>query len=230
MLVADSVGENIRIFRQQRGLTQLELAVAVHVARTTVVAWEAGRSSPQAADLAAIAEALGVRRRDLVEDRLEPIGSRGHVELNVGGIVDELRGPGVHRLPIYRWGSLGDPRDHLSAPDPDRMDYPPLGRESLVGPHGFGVEVRGESMVGRGIHDGDVCWVNPERPYRPGGVVLALVDADGESGMVVKTYAHMDVGDCLVSETATGKSTVVCDQYRIIGPVVLVAPRPFPPR
>jgi SOS-response transcriptional repressor LexA len=76
-------------------------------------------------------------------------------------------------------------------------------------------------MAGRGIDDGDVVWVNPERPYSVGKVVLALVtDLSGESGMVVKTYARTEVGDCLVSESSAGRSPVVCREFKVIGPVV----------
>ena len=43
-----------------------------------------------------------------------------------------------------------------------------------------------------------------------GKVVLALVtDVGGEAGMVVKTYARTDVGECLMSETAHERSPVV---------------------
>jgi SOS-response transcriptional repressor LexA len=91
----------------------------------------------------------------------------------------------------------------------------------LIGSNGFGVVVKGESMAARGIHDGDVVWVNPERAYAVGKVVLALAsDVGGEGGMVVKTYARTEVGDCLVSETENGRSPLVCREFKVIGPVV----------
>ena len=140
---------------------------------------------------------------------------------NVVGSLESLRGHAAQLLPVFRWGSCGDPRDRESPPDPDHLEYPPPGRESLIGPHGFGVMVKGDSMAARGIYDGDVVWVNPDRPYQIGKVVLALVsDASGASGMVVKTYARTEVGECLVSETAQGRSPVVCREFKIIGPVV----------
>ena len=140
---------------------------------------------------------------------------------NVLGSVDHLRATGARPLPVFRWGACGDPRDQESPPDPDRLEYPPPGRETLIGPSGFGVVVKGDSMAGRGIYDGDVVWVNPERPYAVGKVVLALVsDYGGDAGMVVKTFARTEVGDCLLSETATGRSPVVCREFKIIGPVV----------
>jgi SOS-response transcriptional repressor LexA len=141
---------------------------------------------------------------------------------NVAGALDQLRTAGARPLPIFRWGSCGDPRDRESPPDPDRLEFPPPGREMLIGPNGFGVVVKGESMAGRGIHEGDVVWVNPDRPYQLNKVVLALVsDASGESGMVVKTYGRSDVGECLLSEPEPGvRSTVVCQEFHVIGPVV----------
>lgn len=105
--------------------------------------------------------------------------------------------------------------------DADYLEYPPPGRGSLVGPRGFGVVVKGESMAGRGIHDGDVVWVNPDRPYAVGSVVLALVsDVDGESGMVVYTFGHIGDSDCLMSETRHGRTTLRCREFKVIGPLV----------
>jgi transcriptional regulator with XRE-family HTH domain/SOS-response transcriptional repressor LexA len=140
---------------------------------------------------------------------------------NVAGMLDQMHSLTARQLPVFRWGSCGDPRDRESPPDPDYLEYPPPGRESLIGASGFGVVVKGESMAGRGIHDGDVVWVNPERPYGLGKVVLALAsDVGGEAGMVVKTYARTEVGECLVSETESGRSPLVCHEFKVIGPVV----------
>jgi transcriptional regulator with XRE-family HTH domain len=141
---------------------------------------------------------------------------------NVLGGLDQLRASDAQPLPVFRWGSCGDPRDRESPPDPDHLEFPPPGRETLIGHAGFGVMIKGESMAGRGIYDGDVVWINPDRPYQLGKVVLALVtDVGGEAGMVVKTYARTDVGECLMSETtAHARSPVVCLEFKIIGPVV----------
>lgn len=242
-VVASSVGERVKELREQRRLTQEALAARIGVTRKTVSNWEIGETKVSTAHLPAIALALRVQEADLVGNSAtgDPAVSRvlptstGTVlnpsdEGNVSGRVEDLRGPDVGRRPIYRWGSLGDPRDHFSAPYPDRLDYPPLGREHLVGPNGFGVEVRGSSMVGRDVRDGDICWINPDRSYRIGDLVLALLtDESDEGGMVIKTYARADVGDCLMSEAVDGRSTVVCDSFKIIGPVVWIE-RGFPPR
>jgi len=228
VLVAEGLGARVKALRARHRLTQQQLGDTVGVSRQTIWNWENGAAQVPSADVPRLAAAFGVSVAELYEG--DSPTRRERETFNVPGRIDDLRGVGVKPLPIYRWGSLGDPRDHLSAPNPDREDYPPPGREGLVGPNGFGVEVRGESMVARNVLDGDVVWVNPDKPYRLGGLVLALVDAgDGESGMVVKTYARTDVGECLVSERADGKSPVVCREYKIIGPIVWIQ-RGFPPQ
>jgi SOS-response transcriptional repressor LexA len=182
-----------------------------------------GRASGQRADSAerpAAPPTLRVVQPSSQQDA--PAERTGAPVANVVGRIEQLRSSGARPLPVFRWGACGDPRDQESGPDPDRLEYPPPGRESLIGPAGFGVVVKGDSMAGRGIFDGDVVWVNPERPYAMGKVVLALVSDVGDepAGMVVKTYARTEVGDCLLSETAEGRSPVVCREFKVIGPVV----------
>ena len=178
-----------------------------------------GAASVSARAGVASREPLGAAR-----DRFAASDGGGDSTLQVMNVVaplDYLRPVGTRPLPVFRWGSCGDPRDRESPPDPDHLEYPPPGRETLIGPNGFGVMVKGDSMAARGIVDGDVVWVNPERPYQLGKVVLALVTSvQGDSGMVVKTYARTDIGECLMSESAEGRSPVVCQEFKIIGPVV----------
>ncbi|MGI9145052.1 MAG: XRE family transcriptional regulator [Chloroflexota bacterium] len=233
-----ALGQRIAGLRRAQGWSQRHLAEAAGVSHGYVAQLELGRlPSPGKFRLDAIARALNLRTSDalfnnagLVSplDQVIQATSPSHEDpastagTNVLGGLDQLRPPDARPLPVFRWGSCGDPRDRESPPDPDHLEYPPPGRESLIGHTGFGVMVKGDSMAGRGIYDGDVVWINPDRAYQIGKVVLALVtDAGGEAaGMVVKTYARTDVGDCLVSETAHTRTPVVCREFKIIGPVV----------
>src|SRR5712691_513033 len=245
-----ALGLRIAGLRHAAGWTQRRLAEAAGVSHGCIALLELGRlPSPGKFRLDAVARALNLRTSDALlgpapppdvevrtPQRQIPSQSPTSVRrfsqpmpnpyepietVNVLGGLDQLRPAGARPLPVFRWGSCGDPRDRESPPDPDHLEYPPAGRDTLIGPAGFGVVVKGESMAGRGIYDGDIVWVNPERPYQIGKVVLALVsDVGGEAGMVVKTYAHTDVGECLLSETTSGRSPVVCREFKIIGPVV----------
>jgi SOS-response transcriptional repressor LexA len=233
------LGQRIASLRHANGWSQRRLADAAGVSHGYIALLELGRlPSPGKFRLDAVARALNLRTSDALTGAVPPqlaqprqpaeppVGTsamppRQPPVLNVVGGLDQLRAVGARPLPVFRWGSCGDPRDQESPPDPDHLEYPPPGRETLIGPNGFGVMVKGESMAARGIYDGDVVWVNPERPYAVGKVVLALIsDVGGESGMVVKTYARTEVGDCLLSETADGRSPVLCREFKIIGPVV----------
>jgi SOS-response transcriptional repressor LexA len=225
------LGQRIAGLRHAAGWSQRRLAEAAGVSHGYIALLELGRlPSPGKFRLDAVAHALDLRTSDaLLGPAPTPLPSARPATrtyepmetVNVLGGLEQLRPAGARPLPVFRWGSCGDPRDRESPPDPDHLEYPPAGRDTLIGPNGFGVVVKGESMAGRGIYDGDVVWVNPERPYQLGKVVLALVsDVGGEAGMVVKTYAHTDVGACLLSETTAGRSPVVCREFKVIGPVV----------
>jgi SOS-response transcriptional repressor LexA len=236
------LGQRIAGLRRAHGLSQRRLAEAAGVSHGYVALLELGRlPSPGKFRLDAIARALDLRTSDALfgpppqsaasvthttdarGTRPATAADRRAVEPtnNVVGGLDQVRPGGARPLPVFRWGSCGDPRDRESPPDPDHLEFPPPGRETLIGPNGFGVVVKGESMAGRGIFDGDVVWVNPERPYQIGKVVLAQVtDVSGDAGMVVKTYTRSDVGECLMSESTQGRSPVVCLQFKVIGPVV----------
>jgi SOS-response transcriptional repressor LexA len=225
-----SLGLRIAGLRHAAGWSQRRLAEAAGVSPSYIALLELGRlPSPGKFRLDSVARALNLRTSDALLTAAPPASSAvahqrpgaANETLNVLGGLEQLRPADLRPLPVFRWGSCGDPRDRESPPDPDHLEYPPAGRDTLIGPTGFGVMVKGESMAGRGIYDGDIVWVNPERPYQLGKVVLALVsDVNGAAGMVVKTYAHTDVGECLLSETTSGRSPVVCREFKIIGPVV----------
>jgi hypothetical protein len=113
---------------------------------------------------------------------------------------------------------------HAELHAPDLLKRPPADREHLIGPNGFAVDIRGNSMVAANLHDGDVCWVNSDRPYRSGELVLALVaNVEGDDGLVVKTYVRSEDGaGCLQSEPLEGPSILTCREFSIVGPVVAI--------
>lgn len=61
-----TLGERIRRCRQSAGLTQEDLALAANIGRVTLIRLEKGEQSPRYKTLNAVAEALGIRARDLL--------------------------------------------------------------------------------------------------------------------------------------------------------------------
>ena len=60
------LNDNIRKYRKEKGLSQEEMAVRLHVVRQTVSKWENGKSVPDAEALISLSELLGVPVADLL--------------------------------------------------------------------------------------------------------------------------------------------------------------------
>lgn len=70
--IAQRMGWNIKKLREQKGLTQQELAVRVDVAQATVANWESGRREPDINILIRIAKLFNVTLDELVMKELTP--------------------------------------------------------------------------------------------------------------------------------------------------------------
>ena len=70
------LAKNIKRLRQEKDMTQADLAELLHVTRQTVSSWERGNSTPDLSLLPAIAEALGTDQTNLLypseEKKKEP--------------------------------------------------------------------------------------------------------------------------------------------------------------
>ena len=61
-----AVSKNLKRIRQAKGMTQDQLADALHVTRQAVSSWETGRSEPDIETLLALAEALGTNADEMI--------------------------------------------------------------------------------------------------------------------------------------------------------------------
>ena len=97
------------------------------------------------------------------------------------------------------------------------VDAPRPSRSELIGPRGFGVEVRGESLADHDIHDGDEAWVNPDLPVEDGHLVLVRMwDVDTEVGMMIQP-------------SPIAPSALSGHRYEGLGVVVWIQPAGFAP-
>lgn len=65
-----TVGKNIRAIREQRGITQDELAALLSVSQKTVSSWEVDRTEPKMGMIEKICVALQCKKSDLIEDTI----------------------------------------------------------------------------------------------------------------------------------------------------------------
>lgn len=86
----------------------------------------------------------------------------------------------------------------------------------------FFVRVRGESMIGAGIHDGDLLVVDRAETADIGRVVIACLDGE----LLVKRLARVTGVRCLVAEGEGYPAIAVTEETQIWGVVVAVIHRP----
>lgn len=66
------IGSRIRMFREEKGLSQKEFAAAIGQSNTTVSNWERGLTRPDVDVLVKICEVLDVPADDLLDIRIAP--------------------------------------------------------------------------------------------------------------------------------------------------------------
>ena len=123
---------------------------------------------PTRADIAA---ELGFRSANAAEEHLKALARKGAIEV-IPGTSRGIRLPGGNGLPIIGRVAAGSPLlavEHIE----DTCDVPP----SLFSPQAdFLLRVRGDSMTGVGILDGDLLAVHKTAEARDGQIVVARIE------------------------------------------------------
>lgn len=118
-----------------------------------------------------IASELGFRSANAAEEHLKALARKGAIEV-IPGTSRGIRLPGGNGLPIIGRVAAGSPLlavEHIE----DTCDVPP----SLFSPRAdFLLRVRGDSMTGVGILDGDLLAVHKTAEARDGQIVVARIE------------------------------------------------------
>lgn len=118
-----------------------------------------------------IASELGFRSANAAEEHLKALARKGAIEV-IPGTSRGIRLPGGNGLPIIGRVAAGSPLlavEHIE----DTCDVPP----SLFSPRAdFLLRVRGDSMTGVGILDGDLLAVHKTTEARDGQIVVARIE------------------------------------------------------
>ena len=137
-----------------------------------------------------IGKRFGIKSTKTVSEHLQSLADKGHIERDASRsrgvrIVGMNLYPAVVSAPLYGKIAAGTPallRDHV------REVYE-LDRKLVGSADAFVLEVKGDSMIGAGIDDGDLIVVEPvaDSEVRNGEIVAARID--GESA-VKRYYEH----------------------------------------
>jgi repressor LexA len=172
-----------------------------------------------------IARKFRIKSTKTVSDLLHALEKKGYIER------DESRSRGV-RLIGFSSGAATQPvpyygKIHAGEPSllvENRSGFITMDRRFLPGEDVFFLKVKGDSMTGRGIFDGDYVLVSPSAKAKDGDIVAARLGDEAS----VKTLQHR--GSTIVLEPAhEGERTIEVgprDDFAILG-VVSGVFRPF---
>ncbi|KRA10046.1 hypothetical protein ASD75_10570 [Acidovorax sp. Root568] len=103
--ITQAIGKNLRHFREQRGMTQLELAMTAEVERTRISKLELGLVNPSVLTVATICHVLGITLADLFADiRL------AHPPTTEGGPLRRANQAVLDKKPQARQSAKGRPK------------------------------------------------------------------------------------------------------------------------
>lgn len=173
----ETINDRIAARRRAQKMSQDELARRIGITRVSISKWESGLNQPKGRYLNDLAAALGVT----VEWLLTGEGSASEAS-------GEPRIPGYHnvepavifqgkRIPILSYVQAGNWREmceQATAFD-GNVEYVSAGGE--IGPYGFGLWLRGDSMVPL-FKEGDLIIVDPDESPQPGDYVVAKNGSD----------------------------------------------------
>jgi len=172
-----------------------------------------------------IARTFQIKSTKTVSDLLHALEAKGYIER------DESRSRGVRLLgyaaaggtqpvPVYGRIHAGEP----SLLPEHRTGYVTVDRRFLPSEDVFMVKVKGDSMVRRGILDGDYVMVEPAARAKDGDIVAARLGGDA----TVKTLMHR--GSSLMLEPANDNERAIevgpQDDFAVLG-VVCGVFRPY---
>ncbi|MBA2081896.1 LexA family protein [Aeromonas veronii] len=159
--------ERIRELRKKHGLTQQKLGELIGVKKSSISQWENDEHSPSGDNLAQLSKVFGVSAHWLAT-------GKGSPELSN---VEPAVIPQGNRVPILSYVQAGNWREmcEQATTFDGNVEYVSAGGE--IGPYGFGLWLRGDSMLPQ-FKEGDLIIVDPDESPQPGDYVVAKNGSD----------------------------------------------------
>ncbi|HEU4878943.1 MAG TPA: transcriptional repressor LexA [Gemmatimonadaceae bacterium] len=172
-----------------------------------------------------IGKKFSIKSTKTVSDLLQSLARKGYIER------DPARSRGV-RLLGFTGGSKTKPVPYygkIHAGEPallpeDRKGFITMDRRFIPAEEVYFLKVKGDSMIGRAITDGDFVMVNPAAKAKENDIIAARI---GEEA-TVKTLTHQDGKTILTPENPAERAIEIkpTDDFGILG-VVCGVFRPF---
>jgi len=185
--IFENLGQRIREAREDAGLTQEQLGERIQYSGVGVGHWERGRSRPSIDMLYKISKAVGKPLSFFLGESLSPEDREAYVKetsvpytVNVTDMARQVAGLVSDFLPIVKVPLLGSIRAGTPLfAEENREGEVTVPRELGAD---FALRVKGDSMIGAGIVEGDVAVCRSvqyaQEEAQDGDIVVALVNGD----------------------------------------------------
>jgi SOS-response transcriptional repressor LexA len=170
-----NVSERIKARRSACGFTQEQLAARVGVTRVAVSHWERGGAEPKGRYLNDLAEALEVTVDWLLTGT--GLDQATHQPLPGYHNVEPAVIPQGKRIPVLSYVQAGNWREMCEQASNFDGNVEFVTASSEIGAYGFGLWLRGDSMVPL-FKEGDLIIVDPDEGPQPGDYVVAKNGSD----------------------------------------------------
>ncbi|GEA16297.1 hypothetical protein E308F_25410 [Moorella sp. E308F] len=200
-------GSRLRELRLDKGLTQSELAKMLSLGESTISFYEADKREPDYYTLQRIANFFRVSTDYLFGRTDKPLPPDMTSQIPILGNIRA----GIPLLTEENYeGELDIPADIKAD---------------------FALQVKGESMIGVGIHEGDYALCRESQIVHSGDIVVALHDnASGFSEATLKYFFRdSKKGDILRAANPDFEDIVMDESYRIGGIMVALLKKEPPP-
>lgn len=175
-----TVGDRIRQVRQEQDVTQQELADYIGVSKQAVYKYENNIVTNIPTDkVDAIAKRLKVSPAYLMGWEEQPTPKPTSPTPIPPGFIPM---PKMKKVPLIGAIACGDPITALQNREGD-VDVPEDVRCD------FALKCHGDSMVGAGIHDGDVVYIHIQPEVENGEIAAVRI---GDEATLKRVYLHMD--------------------------------------
>ncbi|NTW04565.1 MAG: helix-turn-helix domain-containing protein [Peptococcaceae bacterium] len=175
--LSEYVGSKIREYRKMRDMTQKELGMALGLQANTISSYESGTNKPDQEGIFKIAKALDVK----VDDLFPPITgiASNNEELTIK----------IKRVPMLGSIAAGEP----VFADNHCEYYVEVNNDTPVD---FCLKVKGDSMIGARIYEGDIVFVKKQPMVENGHIAVVLIDNEA----TLKRFYKNDGGVILKPE------------------------------
>jgi len=141
----------------------------------------------EAPTMTEIGQAMGINSKGTVHRYVQSLRRKGRLEQTERGWrgirLTDTRHTQPTTLPLVGRIAAGHPIEAI--PDEAEIDLAGM----FVGERNYALQVKGESMIGMGILDGDIVIIEPRERAEYGDIVVALIDEEEATLKRFKRYA-----------------------------------------